>query len=455
MLLSEIAAMVSSETAITSDVKIKSVSTDSRTISEGALFIPIRGERFNGYDFIEKAAENGAAAVLNDTGRTLDTDLPVLDVLDTRAALCDIAEGYKKKFNVKTVGITGSVGKTTTKEMIAAILETRYKTLKNEGNFNNDIGLPHTILKMDSSYEAAALEMGMSALGEISRLSRASAPDVAVITTIGVAHIEYLKTRENILKAKLEILDGLKKGGSLILNADEPLLWNLREKLPVKTVYFGIENEKADIKAKDIHVGEDVTTFTLSGDGISTDITLYALGVHQVYDAVAAAGAAMELGFKEDEIKKGLADFRNVGMRQKIYESRGITIIEDCYNAGPESMMAALTLLSGINAKGRKIGALGGIRELGQYHVTKHEECGEKAAESADMLFLFGEGAEYYKSGAVKAGMSEDKIFIFDDRETLANALSSEAKAGDAVLFKGSRFMKMEECLKLFLREDQ
>ncbi|MCX7615534.1 MAG: UDP-N-acetylmuramoyl-tripeptide--D-alanyl-D-alanine ligase [Clostridiales bacterium] len=434
------------------DCELFSVSTDTRTIEAGSLFIPLKGDRFNGHSFIGEAVEKGAAAFFSEESN-IETTVPYVVVLDTNQALLTLAERYKAQFPVKTVGITGSVGKTTTKEMTASVLSQKYKTLKTEGNFNNLIGLPLTVIKLDQSYEATVLEMGMSNFGEISQLTKVAKPDIAVITAVGVAHIEFLGSREGILKAKLEILEGLKEGGSAVLNGDEPLLYRLKGTLPQNTVYYGWGNPECDITAFDIDETSTGLSFTVKANELEFRVNLNVPGMHNVNNALAAVACGLHFGLSTEEIQEGLLSFRNVGMRQNIYQKNGFTIIEDCYNASPDSVIAALGVLKNIETDGRRFSILGGMRELGDYAKKGHIDCGAVSAGIADFLYVFGENAEFYVEGAKKAGMDKSHIRCFNTKNDLAEDLIQTARPGDVLLFKGSRAMKMEEVPKLIFGE--
>lgn len=428
---------------------ISGVSTDSRTIPEGALFLALRGERFDGHKFIDKAVENGAVAVIS--AEKVECPVPVILVEDTGKALLELAGGYRDMFSVLVVGITGSVGKTTTKEMIASVLSEKFNTLYTQGNLNNEIGMPLTVFRMDESTEAAVLEMGMSAFGEISRMTAQAKPDVAVITNIGVAHIEFLGSREGICKAKLEILEGLREGGTAVLCGDEPLLWDKRDELGVNTVWFGIENPECDVRAEHIILSDGIVSFKAIVGDREFPVELQTSGRHNVYNALAAAAVGVVLGLNDFEISGGLANFSD--LHQSIYKKNGFTIIDACYNASPDSIEASLDVLGDMKVSGRRFAVLGGMRELGAYQDEGHRRCGRRAAEKADQLWTLGDGAEQYRAGALEAGMPEEAVRIFDSREDMASALRETAEAGDALLFKGSRFWKMEEVLHAFLGE--
>lgn len=425
---------------------ITGVSTDSRSIPAGSLFIPLRGERFDGHDFLEKAVEAQAAAVMSE--RDIDLPVPVIRVDDTRRALLALAGGYRSLFDIPVVGVTGSVGKTTTKEMTAAVLAQKFNTIYTQGNLNNEIGMPLTLFRLEEDTQAAVVEMGMSNFKEISRMTVQAKPDVAIITNVGTAHIEFLGSREGIRDAKLEILEGLRPGGTAVLNGDEPLLWCKKNWLGVKTLYFGIDNPECDVRAEHIVLHDDRVELTIVHSGGSFDVVLNTAGYHNVYNALAAAAAGLCLGLSHGQIAAGLASFHD--LHQTITYEDGFAIIDACYNASPDAVEASLDVLKSLSVNGRRFAVLGGMRELGRFSQVEHRRCGKKAAACADFLYCYGDGAEDYCAGAAEAGMPQENIHILHSHEGLACALKRAAKPGDALLFKGSRYWKMEKALELF-----
>lgn len=329
----------------TADPVITSVVRDAREAGPGSLFVAIKGERFDGHDFIGQAIERGAAAVL--THRKDETySIPALYVEDTRQGLLDLAGGYRAQFDCPVVAVTGSVGKTTTKEMIASVLSERYDTLKTQGNLNNTIGMPLTALEMDENTEAAVFEMGMSAFGEIAAMAACGQPNIAVITMIGTSHIEFLGSREGICRAKMEILEGLAaRGGIAVLNGDEPLLWEQKDRLFGRIVWFGQNNPGCEFRAEDISCTDGTLRFTLIWPEGRKTVEVASQGTHNVGNALAAAACGWLLGLDGDDMAAGLAAYRPVGMREQRYEKNGFAIYQDCYNASPDSMEAALRVL--------------------------------------------------------------------------------------------------------------
>ena len=427
------------------DITFLGANNDSRKIEKDQLFIALQGER-DGHDFIPAALEKGAAAVLC---THCDGDFPAIVVEDTRIALGQIARGEREKIGMKVVGVTGSVGKSTTKEMISAILESTYRVAKTPANHNNDIGMPMAILSMPEDTQVAVLEMGMNHFREIAYLASIGKPDVAVIVNIGTMHIEHLGSMEGILRAKLEIVEGMPADGKLILNGDDSLLWNQRTALERENVYFGARNADSNVRATGVCQTEKGLCFAVNTDSETMDITLALEGEHYVLDALAAIAVGKEFKVSSERIIQSLAGFRNMQGRQEIYEKNGFHIIQDCYNAGPESMNAALTVLG--NRTGRRVAVLGDMLELGVCSDAEHYKIGRVAAKNADILLSYGPSCKRMLYGAITGGMSQNNARAFTDKDMLTQALLQMAKPGDTILFKGSRGMRMELVLEKFL----
>ena len=430
-------------------LRVSRMQSDSRKVRSGDLFVALKGAKADGHDFAETAINHGAVAAL--VSRPISEKLPSIEVEDTLRAYGEIAAGYRKLTGVKVVGITGSVGKTTTKEMTASVLEAVYHTAKTEGNHNNNLGLPMTIMDMPENTEVAVLEMGMNHSGEMEYLSDIARPDLAIITNIGTMHIEHLGTREGILQAKLEIMRGMPDDGAGVFNGDEPLLWNIRAIGKHKKYYYGIENHACDVTATDIVELDDGVRFVLHGFGQQFELFVPMLGRHAVYNALAATTVGLLLGVKPEQIQARFSSFHNTGMRQKIYVKNGVTIIEDCYNAGPESTEAALDVLAGIKTDGRRIAVLGDMLELGNRSAAEHYRIGRLAVGKADLLLTYGEHSVRTLTGAITGGMNPKNTDHFDTHEDMAHMLKMRVSEGDVVLFKGSRGMRMEKVLQLFL----
>ena len=431
------------------DVEFLGAANDTRVMQPGQLFIALQGAR-DGHDFIKKAMDRGAAAAL--CSRKVG-DYPAIYVDDPRIALGRIAREELKRIGAKVVAVTGSVGKSTTKEMVAAVLEQAFVTSKTPANHNNDIGMPMAVLAMPENTEVAVLEMGMNHSGEMEYLSDIARPDLAIITNIGTMHIEHLGSREGILQAKLEIFRGVPKNGVGVFNGDEPLLWNVRADGGHKKYYFGIENHTCDVLATDIQELEDGMRFVVSGFGHRFELFVPVLGRHTVYNALAAVTAALLLKIPPETIQAQISGFQNTGMRQKIYERDGFTIIEDCYNAGPESMAAALAVLG--KKQGRRIAVLGDMLELGDCTQAEHYRVGRIAAEKADFVFAYGPNSGRIISGTITGGMPETRGRAFTNREELVAALKRTAKPGDVLLFKASHGIHLEQVLDEFLGEEK
>ena len=410
------------------------VFTDSREKTENGLFIPLKGEKFDGHDYILSAVENGASGYLTEKETDVEASFAVL-VDDTKKALGKLAKYALKKSGVKVIAVTGSVGKTTTRQFIASIISQMGKTLVTIKNFNNDIGLPLTVLSMDGDEKYAVLEIGMNNFGEISYLSDMIAPDIGVITMIGMSHIENLVSRENIFHAKMEILDGMKKDGVLFVNGDDDFLKTVPENYEIKTEFFGFENGKYSLE-----IISD-SEFIYGGEKYKINIS----GKHNIINASCAISIAKYLGAERELIQKGLDSFENIGLRQEICNVGNKEIIVDCYNASLDSFKASLSVLSARTAK-RKVAILGAIGELGSFMEEILIKVGEEAYLSmTDLLIVCGEFSDIIKKGAIGAGMDKGKILEFPDKTKLINNINDILKDGDCVLIKASRKYKFEE----------
>ncbi len=433
------------------DIEITNICTDSRDVKPGSIFVALCGEKFDGHAFVRTAMDNGALWAVVQKEGDYGTD-KLLYVNTTRQAFLDIAGLYRSKFSPKVVAVTGSVGKTTTREMIAAVIKSRYKTLKTENNLNNEVGVPKTILELDESIEAMVLEFGMVNLGEIRELTVPAKPDIAVITCIGTCHIENLGSRENIKRAKFEIVEGLKKGGTLLLNKDNDMLRDVC--IPEhNVVYYAVEDNSADITAKDISERDGETDFTIVAKSGEYRAHIPAMGIHNVLNALAGFGAGVAAGIEPEQCAAALGSFKNTGMRQKVGKCRGTTVVEDCYNANPDSMKAALRTLGAqkIPDGAHKIAVLGDMLELGKVAESSHYEVGKIAAESADILFCYGELSELMVRGAMENGLRN--AVRFESKEELAETLRKNAKPGDIIWLKASRGMRFEDIAEAFYEE--
>ncbi|HAZ10494.1 MAG TPA: UDP-N-acetylmuramoyl-tripeptide--D-alanyl-D-alanine ligase [Candidatus Omnitrophica bacterium] len=421
------------------------VSTDTRKIKKGELFLAIKGDRFDGHSFILDAVSKGAGGVLVQEGGITNANFKLPDVSfilvnDSVKALGNIGNFHRSRFTIPIIGITGSNGKTTTKEMTAAILSKKFNTLKNFGTENNNIGVPLTLMRLNSEHNIAVLEMGTNHLGEIRWLSEIAKPTIAIITNIGPSHLEYLEDVDTVLKAKVEILEHMDKDAKLILNADDEYLKKIKTNF--KTIWFGFDKE-ADFYADKINLEPDGVNFRLNG---KWDISLGVLGRHNVYNALSAIACAWDFGISIDEIKDALKEFRVPNMRMEVKRFGDIKIINDTYNANPQSMKQAIETLRDMTTEGRKILIAGDMLELGTFSGRFHHLVGKQAAESGiDLIVAVGKLAEHVGKGAQEAGMSNRKIKLCAVMKEAREKVATLIKKGDTILVKGSRAMKMEE----------
>ena len=431
------------------DIEFFGANNDTRILKPGQLFIVLQGAR-DGHDFIPAAMEKGAAAAL--CSRSVG-DYPAIIVDDPRIALGQIAREELRRIGCKVVAVTGSVGKSTTKEMVATVLESTYRTAKTPANHNNDIGMPMAVLSMEEDTEVAVLEMGMNHFREIAYLSDIAKPDIAAIVNIGTMHIEFLGSIEGIRKAKMEIVEGMGDKGRLILNGDDAMLWNLPEKPRQKVTYFGSQGQPCGVRAQDIREQDGMLRFQVVTDRESFQVELALEGLHFVPDALTAITIGLMLDVPVTRIQERLSMFRNMAGRQEVYDVGGFHIISDCYNAGPESMAAALAVLG--KRSGRRIAVLGDMLELGDCAWAEHYKIGRIAKENAEVVLAYGPHGPRVISGAITGGIKESDARSFDTHEEMAAFLKRNAKPGDTLLFKGSRGMHMEKVLEAFLKEEK
>ncbi|MCK9478627.1 MAG: UDP-N-acetylmuramoyl-tripeptide--D-alanyl-D-alanine ligase [Firmicutes bacterium] len=425
------------------NLSINSVTTDSNKGGEGCIFIAIKGERFDGNDFAEAFLKKGSA-VITSKNIAVPQGKAVIFVNNTRTALYDFARHHLKKHPVPVTAVTGSVGKTSTKDLIALALSAKFNTLKTHGNFNNDVGVPLTIFNLTAAHQAAVLEMGMNSPGEIRLLSNIAPPTAAVITNIATAHIGKLGSKENILRAKLEVLENLKPDGVAILNADDESLFSLKGNIPHTSIYYGINNPSADILAYDVDLQPNKSAFKVKIGENPFNFEINQPGEHFVYNALAAISTGVYYNIEPSLIAKSIASFTSEGLRQNISEICGVTIIEDCYNASAASMRAALGVLAVKGAKGRTIAVLGDVLEQGAFAESEHRQIGDQVAHFCiDKLITVGDNAKFIADQARIKGVLDIKSF--DDNLQAENYLYSQAAPGDTILFKASRGMKLEE----------
>lgn len=428
---------------------ITSVVTDSREASDGSLFVCIPGARADGHSFAAATVQQGACGILAlhpVEGVPPEKTCLVGNVLD---AMITIGGNYRAQFSPCVMGVTGSVGKTTTKEFCYAICAAFGKALKTKGNQNNEIGMPQTLLRLDESVQYAVVEMGMQGLGEIAKLTRAAKPCGAIITAIGVSHLEQLGTRENICKAKLEICEGLPKNAPIVLNGDDDLLTHAPLCADLRPVFFAIDSKAAEVRAENIVAEGAGTRFTIA-DALYGRHEAYipALGRHNVRDAISAYALATRLGLDAARAAAALADYKTTGHRQNIVRHAGVDVIEDCYNASPDSMRAALVMLGQYPVQGARIAVLGDMFELGAATVSAHRELADLCRENGvDLLVTVGENTRHAQVRAAEVGLAAVHCA---DKKAAVQILYERCKAGDAVLVKASHGMAFETILTDF-----
>ena len=434
------------------DAVIDSVCIDSREIKSNSLFVPIVGEHCDGHDFIKSAFESGAVVSFVQSDHQLkDICGALVEVESTVAALQDLAKYYRKKFSIPFVGVTGSVGKTTTKEMIAAVLGENLNVLKTQGNYNGQIGLPLTIFNIDRTHEAVIVEMGVSKIGEMERLADIADVDMAVITNIGLSHIENFKEIEITCREKLKMLK--KDTGVYFINGDSPVLSDGAAKTGKEIVTFGI-NGAYNYRCENVSSNDFETNFTLVTDKYKEDIKIPCLGIHNVYNALAAIAIARRMKIHLEDIKKGLEKFKNVAMRQQILKVKEITVIDDSYNASPDSVKSSIRVLRSLNSSGKNIVVMADMLELGEKSREIHKELGRyMALEGIDILITIGEMANYIHEGAEKTNQNIKAIHCESNKEAY-ETLKDMISPFDKVLVKGSRGMHTDEIVEMIKNEE-
>ncbi len=426
---------------------LSGISIDSRTVQQGNLFVALEGEKFDGHDFIQEAVAKGAKAVIVEKRKLekvpADITVPVGLVEDSKKTLQELAKYYRQKLNLKVVAVTGSNGKTTTKEMIAAVLSQKYKVLKAKESFNNLVGVPLSIFEFSAETQIAVLELGMSNLGEIALLTKIAGPCVGVITNIGPAHLESLHSMEKIAQAKFELLDNLPPDKTVVLNIDDPFIQEKIKRERHKVISYGIRN-KADFQANEVLItGNGHIDFKLNK---KLAVRLNLLGYHNVYNALAAIAVANLFKIEPEKAIESLNNYQPAKFRMETIKVGGINLINDSYNANPTSMQSALESLMQIKSEGKKVAVLGDMLELGEQSQAFHQEVGEKAAIlGVDLLITVGELAKEIAQAAQKAGLAKEKVYNFSDNNSAVQFLLEKLIPGDWVLIKGSRKMKMEE----------
>ena len=422
------------------DDEINFFSQDSRQMTNGGMYIPLKGERFDGHNFIESAFQTGAQAIISEKDVNYE-DKIVIKVKDTHQALKDMASYLRNHRPVKVVGVTGSVGKTSTRDMVYSVVKQKYKTLKTEGNYNNEIGLPLTILRYHDE-EVLVLEMGMNHLQEMSRLSMIARPDIACITNVGTAHIGELGSRENILKAKLEIINVMKEGSTLIINQDNDMLQTVE--LPHLNVVRVGKGKEASIQASHIVLEETKSSFEVEYQGKKEIIEVPVQGEHNISNALIAIAVGIELNISLEDIKKGIQEFKLTKNRMDILEKNHKTVIDGTYNASVDSMKSSIDVLA--NYKKRKVAILADMLELGDYSQQLHEEVGSYvASKGIDILVCVGKEAKYIYQ---KARESMKDVYYFESNQEVIARLDELLKEDDVILVKGSHSMNLKEVVE-------
>jgi UDP-N-acetylmuramoyl-tripeptide--D-alanyl-D-alanine ligase len=432
---------------------VTGVCTDSRSLRSGDLFVPLRGPRFDGHDFMGQAVREGACACLSEEV-IAGLPVPVIRVADTLKALGDLAAAVRQDFDGPVLAVTGSSGKTSTKEMLAGILALRGPGLKTEGNFNNLIGLPHTLFRLEADHGWAVVELGMSARGEIARLAEISRPDIGIITNVGPAHLETLYNLEGVARAKGELFAALPPGGTAVINGDDQRVLQLPVANGVRRLIYGCGSD-AEVRAEDVTVDGQGVRFRLVLPEGNWPVRLSVPGRYNVHNALAAAAAAYALNMSGIQIVEGLERFRSCAGRMEVAElASGATLLEDFYNANPLAVKAALKALDELPGSGRRIAVLGDMLELGEAAADLHRETGLHASKCTDLLILLGERAEDTAAGARQGGMPPQSVWVVKSHDEAVQLLGDLLRPGDRVLVKGSRGMAMEKICKALRASD-
>lgn len=428
---------------------ITEVVTDNRNVTKNSVFVAIKGNRVDGHDFAKQALQQGAALVVVQHAVPQVPAEKTILVADPLDAMITMGANYRRQFSPIILGVTGSVGKTTTKEFCAAVFSSFGNTVKTQGNQNNEIGLPNTLFRLDETVQYAVVEMGMQALGEIHKLSMAAAPSAAIITKIGTAHMQSLGSVENILRAKMEICDGLATGAPLVLNGDDAMLVKAVPPGGVKAVYAGIENEDCDVRARKIESGDDGQRFEIVDRQFGNFLVYVpAIGRHNVYNALLAYTAGTRLGLDAQHVAAALSHYVTTGLRQNIVKWGGVTLVEDCYNASPESMQAAIGTLREMQVEGNRIVVFGDMWELGAQTQQAHREIGASCArQNVNALVTVGELAALAAEEAAALGV---ETHACQTNQEAAGWMNKLAQSGDAVLVKASNGMHFEEILAAY-----
>lgn len=449
--LNEIISATKAKTKIEKETRtITGVSTDTRTIQPGELFVALSGEHFDGTSYAQEALDKGAIGVVAHRQHKLPLET-TLGVKDTRVALLQIAGLWRKKQHAKVIAITGSVGKTTTKEMMALVTETKGRTLKTKENLNNEVGLSQMLFQLDDSYDYAVLELGVDGPGQMLPMALAVEPNIGIITTIGDSHLANFGSHRKLISEKLTLKKGLALGGTMVLNGDDPVLAG--KVRGVSNMYFALHSLSAEVQATDVVVHNDATEFMIRYKTKKYPVRLPIAGYHQVSNALAAFTGGMILGIAPEAAIQALESYQPEGLRQFTRVVRGITLVEDCYNASPQSMTAALETLAQMDVKGRKLALLGDMLELGSTEKEAHFQIGVFAAQQGlDGLFLTGELSKEIQKGAEQQGM--EHVFYEKDSSLLGEHIKEYLQPGDLLWVKASRGMRLEKILQQIYQED-
>lgn len=449
MTLGNIAAVCSGTYYGTEEAKEKTIAditTDSRKAGKDSLFVAIKGEKVDAHRFIPAVFEQGALCVICERAPEHPAGAYIL-VESSLQAIKDIAEFYRKQLDMKVVGITGSVGKTSTKEMIASVLSEKYRVLKTLGNFNNELGLPLTVFRLREEDEIAVLEMGISNFGEMHRLSKIARPDICVMTNIGQCHLEFLGDRDGVLRAKSEIFDYIAEDGTIILNGDDDKLATLHDVKGITPVFFGINSDRK-IYATNIHsLGLKGIACTICTEQRDFDVTIPIPGYHMVYNALAGTAVGLSLGMTTEEIKRGIEKLESLSGRFHIIETGEYTVVDDCYNANPVSMKASLKVLH--DALGRKVAILGDMGELGENEKQLHEEVGAEAGKQDIQLLICVGTLSAHMAMSAKETNPQMQVVHMDTLEEALEAIPGLLQKEDTILVKASHFMHFEKIVEV------
>lgn len=441
--LQEVLAATNGTCNYTDTVDFQEVSTDTRSIGQGYLFVALKGEHFDGHNFLAKAKELGASGALVEKGQGL-ADWPCIEVDDTLKAYQDLAKFHRRRFSIPLVAVTGSSGKTTTKEMIAAVLGTQLQVLKTEKNFNNEIGLPKTLLGLDASHQACVVEMGMRGLGQIEELALIAEPTIGVITNVGTSHMELLGSQEKIAQAKGELIACMDENSVAILNADDPFVAAMADFAKGKCISYGIQNN-AMVKGSNISYKKDGIKFTCKCFDDVFDVFLPMIGEHNVLDALAAIAVARTCGVSPAKIKKGLEVFTGTPMRQELIAFPDFVVLNDAYNANPSSMAEAIKALSQLQGS-RKVAMVGDMLELGDFTEEGHRQIGRLLVqEGYGLVYTFGEAAKFIADEVRQGGI---EVHPCTSHLEMANSYWDKHQEGDVILLKGSRGLRMERVVE-------